>query len=87
MAGDVVGLEDDDQPGEALIEPVMAEGRRIADPPRLADIRTRAARSLAQLPEGLRRLDPAAAYPVKIADSLVRLAAQCDRRTTSRDRP
>jgi hypothetical protein len=32
------------------------------------------------LPERLRRLEPAASYPVEVSDSLVLLAAQVDRR-------
>ena len=87
MVEDAIALEDDDQPGEALIEPVMEHGRRIGAAPSLADIRARAAQSLARLPDGLRRLDASAAYPVRIADSLVRLAAECDRRTLPRRGP
>ncbi len=87
MAGDTVSLEDDDQAGEPLIELVMEKGRRIGPVPPLAAIRARAAQNLDQLPEGLRRLDAAAIYPVQIADSLVRLAAECDRRTSKRTQP
>ena len=87
MAGDTISLEDDDQPGEPLIEMVMEKGRRIGPVPSLADIRARAARSLGQLPEPLRRLEAGAAYPVQIADALVRLAAECDRRTSTRRQP
>jgi len=80
MAGDVISLADDDQPGEPLIVPVMENGRRLGAAPSLTAIRTRAAQTLASLPEGLRRLEPAADYPVQIADPLTRLAAECDRR-------
>jgi nicotinate phosphoribosyltransferase len=81
MAGDTIATEDDEEPrGEPLIAPVMAAGHRIGAPPSLAALRARAAQSLARLPEGFRRLDPEASYPVAIADSLVRLAAECDRR-------
>jgi nicotinate phosphoribosyltransferase len=87
MAGDTVSLEDDTQPGELLIELVMENGRRIRPAPSLADIRTRAARNLELLPDALRRLEPSAAYPVEIAESLTRLAAACDRRTMPRPEP
>jgi nicotinate phosphoribosyltransferase len=87
MAGDTISLEDDDQQGEPLIAPVMEKGCRIAPTPSLADCRARAAQNLARLPEMLRHLDPSAAYPVRIADPLVQLAAECDLRTMRRHVP
>jgi nicotinate phosphoribosyltransferase len=80
MSGDVLSLADDRQPGEPLIHPVMQAGRRLAPSPGLADIRARAARELERLPEPLRRLTPGTTYPVQVADALVRLAAEVDRR-------
>jgi nicotinate phosphoribosyltransferase len=80
MSGDVLSLEDDRQPGEPLIHPVMTAGRRLAPSPSLAEIRARAARELERLPEPLRRLTPGTSYPVQVADALVRLAAEVDRR-------
>lgn len=80
MTGDVLSTEDDDQVGSPLIEPVMRDGRRIGPLPSLADIRARTAGELAQLPEAMRRLEPGAAYPVQIADALVALASEVDRR-------
>ena len=50
MRGDILSLESDKQPGEALIVPVMRGGKRIAPAPTLAQIRERAARDLARLP-------------------------------------
>src|SRR5579863_1000361 len=55
MAGDVLALHDDRRIGEPLLVRVMRSGQRLASPPTLADIRQRAARGLAQLPESLRR--------------------------------
>jgi len=80
MIGDVLALENDRQPGEPLIRQVMQAGRRLAASPTLAEIRARAARDLERLPEGLRRLTPGTSYPVEVADALVRLAAEVDRR-------
>jgi nicotinate phosphoribosyltransferase len=80
MREDVLSLEDDEQPGEPLLLPVMRGGRRLAPSPSLADIRDRAARELARLPEPLRRLEGGTTYPVRVADALVRLAAEVDRR-------
>lgn len=80
MAGDVISIEDDVQPGEPLIQPVMQGGQRMAPWPTLVDIRARAARELERLPESLRRLEPGASYSVQVADALVRLATEVDRR-------
>ena len=76
MAGDVLSLESDSHPGETLIAPVMRGGERIAPPPSLQQIRDRAARDLARLPEPLRQLVPGTAYPVTVADTLQALAAE-----------
>ena len=81
MRGDILSLENDKQPGEALIVPVMRAGKRIAPSPTLAQIRERAARDLARLPEPLRQLRPDASYPVKVADALTALATQADVKT------
>src|SRR6266851_3816167 len=80
MTGDVLSVEDDRQPGEPLIRPVMQAGRRLAASPTLAEIRARAAHDLERLPEGLRGLTPGTSYPVEVADALVRLASEVDRR-------
>jgi nicotinate phosphoribosyltransferase len=77
---DVLSLEDDDQAGERLIDPVMKGGRRLAPPPTLAEIRARAAHSLERLPEPLRRLEPGVSCPVDVAGPLKRLAAEVDSR-------
>ncbi len=80
MAGDVLSLEDDDQHGEPLIQPVMLAGVRQQEPETLAKIRTRAADNIEALPEPLRRLEPDATYPVTVAERLIGLAAEVDRR-------
>ena len=80
MNGDVLSLEDDRQPGEPLIHIVMRAGRRINKPESLAEIRARAANNIKVLPEPLRRLDLDGSYPVTVADRLVCLAAEVDKR-------
>ncbi|HEY7608392.1 MAG TPA: nicotinate phosphoribosyltransferase [Alphaproteobacteria bacterium] len=80
MEGDVISLETDAQEGEALIRPVMRAGRRLQPQPSLDQCRAHAARELARLPMPLRALRPGAPYPVAVADALVRLAAEVDRR-------
>lgn len=80
MAGDVLSVHSDDQPGEPLLQPVMRNGRRLATPPPLAEARARASRGLARLPAALQGLAPAPAYPVRVADALLRLTADVDAR-------
>ena len=80
MTGDVLALEGHDKPGEPLIQPLMRGGRRLRPPETLADIRLRSKRELERLPEPLRRLEANATYPVEVADELVKLAAEVDRR-------
>jgi len=82
MTGDVLALQDVYQEGEPLLIPVMRHGQRLASPPTLADIRKRAARALAQLPEPLRRLG-GTAIPVTIAPGLIALTEEVDRRNAS----
>jgi nicotinate phosphoribosyltransferase len=47
----------------------------------LPQIRERAARDLARLPEPLRQLQQGIDYPVQVSDALVKLAAEADRLT------
>jgi len=84
MRGDVLSLDGDKQDGEALIVPVMRDGKRIGPAPSLAQIRERAARNLGQLPEPLRRLEAGAAYPVEISAKLKALAAEMNAKITKR---
>ncbi len=81
MAVDVLTVEDDPQEGEALLQPCLAAGKRLAPSPTLSELRQRAAAQLACLPEHLRqlRLDPP--YPVTIAPALHQLAQAVDRHT------
>ena len=85
MSGDIISVETDRQLGQPLIEMVMQDGRRIKPSPALSDIRDRAARSLEQLPEPLRRLETGFSYPVKIADALIELSKQVDRRLAEQE--
>ena len=85
MAGDVISVETDKQPGQPLIQIVIQGGRRIRPSPPLSEIRDRAARSLEQLPEPLRRLELGFAYPVKIAGALIGLSKQVDRRLAKQE--
>jgi nicotinate phosphoribosyltransferase len=66
--------------GEALIQPVMRDGRRLAPAPALADLRARVAAELARLPEHLRRLQDGPPYEVRVSQALRDLAKAVDER-------
>jgi nicotinate phosphoribosyltransferase len=79
MVEDVLTLDGDPQEGEPLIVPVMRAGKRMAPPRPLTDIRDYARSQLARLPEALRTLEGAAAYPVRVAPVIRALADAVDR--------
>lgn len=81
FAEDRLTTADDVQPGVPLLSRIMQEGRRMGPLPDLAAIRGYAATQLAALPEYLRSLDPAPAYPVTISERLRALARSVDART------
>jgi nicotinate phosphoribosyltransferase len=87
MAGDILALEGYDHAGEPLMQPVMQGGRRIRPPESLDEIRLRVKRELERLAAPLRRLEPNATYPVEVADEVVKLAAEVDRRLQSQGLP
>jgi len=56
--------------GTPLLEPVMAEGRRLGPDPPLTEIQDRCRRSVAALPPRLHSLGPVAPYPVEVSPAL-----------------
>jgi len=79
LAGDVVALaENDPQAGEALLQPVMRAGRRIAANTPLQQLRRQTVAGYARLPHTMTTLDTAPAYPVTISAALQALAQQLD---------
>lgn len=80
LAGDILSLEADRQEGEPLLHLVMQNGRRFGNKPSLQEIRRHAADNLQRLPDALRRLQPGATCPVRVAEPLIKLAADVDRR-------
>jgi nicotinate phosphoribosyltransferase len=58
----------------------MRDGQRVQPADDLLQARERCRRDLERLPQPLRALEPAAAYPVQVSDALQRLAAEVDRR-------
>ncbi len=81
MAGDTLTLESDAQPGRPLLLAVMSAGRRLAPSPSLQEARAYARAELGRLPQTLRQLSPALAYPVTVAPALRSLAQALDART------
>lgn len=86
LAGDLVALADEDQPGEPLLRPVMRRGRRVGEAVSLQQIRDRARDQLVRLPARLKQLQQFA-YPVAISEKLRRLAAELDRKDRAGARP
>jgi nicotinate phosphoribosyltransferase len=78
MIGDDLTLAGDRLGGEALIQPVMRAGRRIAPPVPLNESRARALRELSRLPEALKQLAHAPEYPVRISQAIQQLAREVD---------
>ncbi|HUK56884.1 MAG TPA: nicotinate phosphoribosyltransferase [Nitrospiria bacterium] len=81
MLEDLLTLDDHPAEGEPLIHPVMRDGRRLAPPAPLTDLRAYAAEQLARLPGPLRKLENAPPYPVKITEALKALANKVDSET------
>lgn len=80
MAGDVLTLESDPQEGVPLLEPVMRGGKRVTPAISLQDMRECTRKNVAALPEHLRSLEKAPAYPVRVSDALRDLASEVDAR-------
>jgi hypothetical protein len=62
----------------------MQNGRRLQPAETLDAIRARVKRELERLPESLRKLETGTPYPVAVAEELVTLAAEVDRRMQPR---
>jgi len=78
MIGDVLTIEGDPANGEALIQPVMRAGQRLAPAVPLSESRARALRGLKSLPEPLKKLEHAPAYSVRVAEAIEQLARAVD---------
>ncbi len=68
---DVVARADEPLAGRPLLQPVMTRGRRLAPAPPLDAVRAHAAQGVAELPDPIQSLPPAApAYPVDVSAGL-----------------
>lgn len=79
MRSDLLGLLGGHEAGEALLHPVMRQGRKLVRPS-LLNAKKRLATGLRQLPAALRRLEQGKPYPVEVSISLQTLAHDVDRR-------
>jgi nicotinate phosphoribosyltransferase len=79
MSGDLLTLDGDAHPGDALLNPVMRNGVRLPGLETLEQARIRARGQLARLPEALRALEPAPPYPVAVSHTVKTLAEEVDR--------
>ena len=83
MSGDVLGLESDLLDGERLLQCVMKQGRRIFPATSLRELRERTLEGFKRLPDSLKRIEPAAPYPVTVAESVRELARAVDAHETT----
>ena len=70
FAGDVVGLENEELPGEELLVTVIDDGTRLYDCPDLETIRTTASEGVQKLPTAHRLIEDPEPYEVRISDAL-----------------
>lgn len=82
LAGDLLTSADAAPAGEGLLREVMRGGSRLAPSPSLQEVRRQALAELARLPDALRGLAAAPAYPVTVAEPLRALAREVDGRTS-----
>ena len=76
---DVLTTSTDEQKGEALLQPIMRDGKLVNPLPSLMDSRNHTAEQLAQLPPALKRLEPAGPYEVRISEALGELTVHVDK--------
>lgn len=69
---DLIAFDDETDDGRPLLEQVVTGGVRVTPRRPLADVRARAQALIGELPESLRQLDAAPAYPVEPSDRLDR---------------
>ncbi len=73
FAGDTItAVVESDAGGEALLTPIMRDGKLLAPPPKLIDIQERTRAQLSKLPDSLKTLHPGDAFPVRYSQELER---------------
>jgi nicotinate phosphoribosyltransferase len=76
LAGDLLGLQGEMHPGEALLQPVMQAGQPLQTTPDLVAIQQRTLHQLQTLPADLRSLDSGAPYAIALSPALEDLYTQ-----------
>jgi nicotinate phosphoribosyltransferase len=74
--GDVLGLRDEDLPGERLLGPAMRAGERTAEQEPLAAMRERFEGALSWLPEESKRIEAPVPRVPRVSDALSALAEE-----------
>ena len=78
LHSDTLGMAREQLAGQALLTPVVRDGKQCLASPSMAQMRRHAQAGLASLTPALRMLTPVPAYPVKISEGLRALAQQVD---------
>jgi nicotinate phosphoribosyltransferase len=82
LTKDVIALADEvAEGGEALLQPVMVDGKIQGAYPQLGEIRERLRAEFALLDDNIKAVRAPAAYPVEISPGLARLREETIRRT------
>jgi len=76
LAGDLLGLSSETQPGTPLLQCVMQHGQRLKPPESLAQIQARTLQGLQALPPELRQLESESPYAVEQSEALIHLFMQ-----------
>ena len=79
LIGDELVLSDESRDGQALLEAVMRDGKRLAGPPSIEQVRMSARRELDGLPDSLKSLRAPTSFGVEISTALRELADSVDR--------
>jgi nicotinate phosphoribosyltransferase len=79
FAGDVLALATEAGPGEALLEPAIWAGARVAPSMPLLELQARARAGREALPDGVRRLRDPDPYPVELSRELAALSERITR--------
>lgn len=70
---DTIALDKEEIDGEPLLVNVMDNGRIVQDPISLEEIRTKAMKSLSQLPKKYKKIESASQYPIMLSSRLKKL--------------
>ena len=82
--GDVISLWDESsQEGEALLVPIVREGRLVYNFPSVTELQARATEELSKLPERHTTLTDSEAYPVTLSPQLTQLRSRLSRESRS----